>query len=210
MTLQEIHRLAQLGEGLTVEFKKKAAFPDKIVKEIVALANTEGGHLLIGVDDDGTVSGQRYIEEEVFVMQKAIREYIHPEVSYDLSTVKLNPKKGVAVFFIKKSETKPHYLLEENKKRAFVRVADRSIQASREVWEILKRSNTPKDTVFTYGNKEMLLMKALEEDGKITVSNFQKLAKLPKFMASKTLVKLVLANVIRIVPQENEDYFVLK
>ncbi len=210
MTLQEIHKIAQLGEGLTVEFKKKAAFPDKIVKEIVALANTEGGYLLIGVDDDGTVSGQRYIEEEVFVMEKAIREHIHPEVSYALHTVKLNPKKGVAVFLIKKSETKPHYLLEDKKKRAFVRVADRSIQASREVWEILKRSNTPKDTVFTYGNKEMLLMKALEEDGKITLSNFQKIAKLPRFMASKTLVKLVLANVIRIVPQENEDYFVLK
>ena len=57
---------------MKIEFKKKAAYPEKIVREIVALANTEGGVLLLGVDDDGTVSGQRFIEEEIFVMEKAI------------------------------------------------------------------------------------------------------------------------------------------
>ena len=62
MTIQDITKLAQKGEGLHVEFKKKAAHPEKIVKEIIALANTEGGYLLLGVDDDGTVSGQRYIQ----------------------------------------------------------------------------------------------------------------------------------------------------
>ena len=81
MTLQEVKALAAKGEGLTIEFKKKAAFPEKIVREVIALANTEGGDLLIGVDDDGTVCGQRFIEEEVFVMEKAIRELILPSGS---------------------------------------------------------------------------------------------------------------------------------
>jgi predicted HTH transcriptional regulator len=210
MTLQEIHKIAKQGEGLKVEFKKKAAFPEKIVRELIALANTEGGYLLIGVDDDGTVSGQRFIEEEVFVMEKAISEHIHPKLPYEVNIFKLNPKKGIAVFFINKSTNRPHFLVEEKRKKAFVRVKDRSIQASREMWEILRRSKTPKDMVFTYGEKENILLKTLHEKGKITLKEFQQLAKLPAFLASKTLVRLVLANVINIVPQENEDYYTLK
>lgn len=210
MTLQEIHKIAKQGEGLKVEFKKKAAYPEKIVREIIALANTEGGYLMIGVDDDGTVSGQRFIEEEVFVMQKAIGQHIQPRLEYQVETIKLNQKKGVAVFIIPKSPDRPHFLMEENRRKAFVRVKDRSIQASKEMWEILKRGKIPKDMVFTYGEKENILMKSLGENGKITLKEFQFLAKLPRFLASKTLVRLVLANVINIVPQEKEDFYTIK
>lgn len=210
MTLQDVQQIAKQGEGLKVEFKKKAAFPEKIVKEVIALANTDGGHLLIGVDDDGTVSGQRFIEEDVFVMEKAINELIRPKLSYSLEIIKLNPKKGVAIFTFERSPGRPHFMMDEKKKKAFVRAADRSIQASREMWEILRRGKNPKDMVFTYGEKETLLMKALGENERITVKEYQKLAKLPRFVASKTLIRLVLANVIEIIPQENEDYFILK
>lgn len=210
MTLQEVKSLAAKGEGQKIEFKKKAAFPEKIVREVIALANTLGGDLLIGVDDDGTVSGQRFIEEEVFVMEKAIRELIFPELRYEVSVIKLSEKKGVAVFRIPHSPDRPHFLKEKEKKQAYIRVEDRSVQASREVWEVLKKSRMPKDTVFTYGRKEEILMKALSERGKITLREFAQLAQIPRFLASKTLVRLVLANVLRIHPQEAEDFFTLK
>ena len=210
MTLQDIHRYAQQGEGLKIEFKKKAAYPEKIVREFIALANTEGGVLLIGVDDDGTVSGQRFIEEEVFVMEKAIKERIFPALDYVIDVFKLNPKKGVAVFQIPKSEGRPHYLKEDERKKAYIRVGDKTVQASREVWEILRRGKNPKDMVFTYGQKETILMQALAERERITLKEFAYLAKLPKFLASKTLIRLVLANVLKIIPQELEDQYMLK
>ena len=210
MTLQEVKLLAAKGEGQRIEFKKKATFPEKIVRELIAFANTSGGDLLIGVDDDGTVSGQRFIEEEVFVMEKAIKELIFPPLEYELFSLKLNEKKGVAVFKVGYSPNRPHYLKEKDKKQAFIRVADRSVQASKEVWEILRRGKNPRDMVFTYGRKEEILMKALGESEKITLREFSKLANLPKFLASKTLVRLVLANVLQIHPQESEDYFTLK
>ncbi|WP_291784310.1 ATP-binding protein [Cecembia sp.] len=210
MTLHEIHKIAQQGEGLNTEFKKKAAFPEKIVREIIALANTNGGYLLIGVDDDGSVSGQRFIEEEVFVMERAIERLILPKLAYEVEVVKLNPKKGVAAFHIPHSSERPHYVFENNRKKAFVRVADRSIQASREVWEVLKRGKYSKDVGFTYGDKENVLMKALAEKDRITLKEFQQMAKLPRFLASKTLVRLVLANVIQIIPQEKEDFYQAK
>lgn len=210
MTLQDVKVLATKGEGLRIEFKKKATFPEKIVRELIAFANTSGGDLLIGVDDDGTVSGQRYIEEEIFVMEKAIKEFIFPPLDYQLFSIQLNEKKGVAVFKVPISTQRPHYLKEKDRKQAYIRVADRSVQASKEVWEILRRGKTPKDMVFTYGRKEEILMKALAESERITLKEFSKLANLPRFLASKTLVRLVLANVLQIHPQESEDFFTLK
>lgn len=210
MTLQEVKALASKGEGPKIEFKKKAAFPEKIVREVIALANTEGGDLLIGVDDDGTVSGQRFIEEEIFVMEKAIRELILPKLDYSIFTIKLSEKKGVAVFRIPVSVNRPHYLQEKDRKQAYIRVQDRSVQASREVWEIVKKGRIPKDTIFTYGWKEEILMKALGEVDQITLKEFAQLANIPRFLASKTLVRLVSANVLKIHPQESEDYFTLK
>ena len=125
-------------------------------------------------------------------------------------SLKVNEKKGVAVFKVPLSTERPHYLKEKDRKRAYIRVADRSVQASKEVWEILRRGRNPRDIVFTYGRKEEILMKALGEFDKITLNEFAKLANLPRFLASKTLVRLVLANVLQIHPQESEDFFTLK
>lgn len=210
MTLQEVKELAGKGEGLQIEFKKKATYPEKIVREVIALANTLGGTLMIGVDDDGTVSGQRFIEEEVYVMDKAIRTLIFPLLQVEVATVKLSEKKGVAVFQIPHSPDRPHYLWSEGKKVSYIRVQDRTVQASREVWELLRKSRVPRDTVFTYGKKEEVLMKFLEEKGRITLKEFSKAAGIPFYMASKTLVRLAAANVLQLHPQESEDFFTLK
>ena len=56
---RELLDLIQQGESLTLEFKSDLkCLPDrKLVAAVVALANTEGGVLLLGVEDDGTVTG---------------------------------------------------------------------------------------------------------------------------------------------------------
>ncbi|AGA77488.1 AlbA family DNA-binding domain-containing protein [Echinicola vietnamensis] len=210
MTLQEVTRLARQGEGLHIEFKKKVAHPEKIVREVIALANTDGGHLLVGVDDDGSVSGQRYVEEDVYVLNKAIKEMIRPMIDYEHFVIPITEKKGVAVYHFHKSPKRPHYLYEEGRKRSFVRVADRTVQASKEVWEILRRGKKEKDIIFNYGEKETKLMHALSERETITLKEYSKVARLPRFIASKTLVRLVLANVLQVIPQEQEDLFKLK
>ena len=64
MELQELEDLVHKGEGQLLEFKLKASFPEKIVKEMVAFANSNGGQLLVGVDDDGRIAGLKFAEEE--------------------------------------------------------------------------------------------------------------------------------------------------
>ena len=45
------------GENSGVEFKRDDVRPEQIAKEIVALANLQGGRLLPGVEDDGDITG---------------------------------------------------------------------------------------------------------------------------------------------------------
>ena len=64
----------------------------------MAFANSNGGKLILGIDDDGTIAGTRNIEGEIFVLEDAIEKLIMPSLTYTVHTVKLNPKKGIAVF----------------------------------------------------------------------------------------------------------------
>lgn len=213
MDINQIRKLSLKGEGLHLEFKKKANFPEKIAKELVAFANTDGGVLLIGVDDDGTVSGTRDIEGEVFVLETAIQKLIRPKLTFSRQIIKINEKKGVAVFEIPKSEKPPLFVRNSpatKEGKSYVRHADKSLQASKEMREILRRRNKEKDIQFTFGTKEQKLMKILEASEYVTLSQFSKEAQISKFIASRTLVRLVLANVLDVVPYEMEDRYVRK
>ena len=55
MTLDDLQILIQEGEGTTLEFKESLS--SSFARELVALANTMGGKILLGVRDDGTVVG---------------------------------------------------------------------------------------------------------------------------------------------------------
>ena len=55
MTLDQLDILLQEGEGTMLEYKERLS--TSFARELVALANTLGGRILLGVRDDGTVVG---------------------------------------------------------------------------------------------------------------------------------------------------------
>lgn len=55
MTKQELGVLIKEGEGYTLEFKENLG--KKFAVEVVAFANSMGGKILIGVDDEGNIVG---------------------------------------------------------------------------------------------------------------------------------------------------------
>ena len=116
--------------------------------------------------------------------------------------------REILLFEIPKSTEKPHFVNFEEGKIAYVRVNDKSVQASKEVRKYLAAQNSQKDIQFTYGDKESKLMQYLEENNQITVIDFSKIAKIPMWLASKTLVLLALANVLKIIPGELNDSFI--
>ena len=98
---------------------------------------------------------------------------------------------------------------ENRSKECFIRVKDKSIKASREVQEILKRKQQQKGIHFRYGDHERILMKHLEAHHAIALREFMMVSGLKRFIASRKLVLLVLANVLRVIPSEKGDQFAL-
>lgn len=209
-TLKELKLLVKQGEGQQIEFKLKTNHPEKIIREVVAFANAEGGKLLIGVSDEKEVKGLRFADEDDYVLQKYITKHIYPAIEYEIERIRIEGEKEVLLFEIKSGNNKPYYVdidgIPENRK-AYVRAADKSVQASREIREILKGKRKAKNIRFQFGDKEKQLMEYIEHNGYITVTTFSEIAKINKRIASRTLVLLVLSNVLRVRVHEDGDIF---
>ncbi len=210
MDLKELRHLVNQGENMHLEFKLKTNHPDKIAREIVAFANTEGGKLLIGVADDKEIKGLKYADEDQYLLEKAIDSLISPPIDYTLEKLSIEGSKEILIFTINPSKNTMHSILFENEQKIYVRNGDKSLQASREMREFLKGKFKNRNYSFQYGDKENLLIKYLDTQPYITLSKYAQLASLKTTIASRTLVLLCLAGVLIISPFEQEDRFSLK
>ena len=213
MKLDVLRKLVNMGEGSMLEFKRKAADPVKIMREVVAFANTNGGILLIGVNDDGGITGLKDAEGEAFVIKNAIAKHCKPEIKYSMEYISLNAKRNVVAFHIKESKKKPVFLIYNFYKklgRAYLRVADRSVQSSRELRQILKARTKNTEASFVYGEHERMLIQFASSEGRIDIEGFAKYADISLKKASEIIVKLTIANVMEIHPGEQKDYYSVK
>ena len=214
LDLRDLQRLVALGEGLTIEFTRRVPRPARIAKEVIALANTQGGKLLLGVDDDGTIKGVRDAHEEAFALRQAIAKHTRPLVPLDVAAVPVSRRREVLIVDVPESASKPHYLVTSDaegrvSKTAYVRVDEQSIEASREVIRVMKAEQNPTNTRFEFGDKEQQLMQYLDRYERITVAQFAKLAGVSLSSAAQPLVLLTRASILALHPDEKADYWTL-
>lgn len=132
MLKSELLELIANGENSGVEFKRDDVRPEQLAKEIVALANLQGGRVLIGVDDDGTVSGIRRENFEAWVMDTVFGRYVHPILQPFYEEVALDDGKRVAIVSITQGTAKPYVLRHNAREEIYVRIGSTSRLATRE------------------------------------------------------------------------------
>ena len=66
-------------ETENIEFK--SGFTEEIYKEVIAFANTDGGVLYIGIDNDGNAVGLNNVDDEYTRITNGIRDAILPDVT---------------------------------------------------------------------------------------------------------------------------------
>ena len=76
-----IEALIEQGEHQQLDFKFEVSDSKKIARTLSGFGNTDGGRLLIGVKDNGAISGVRS-EEEYYMIEAASKMYTHPEVPF--------------------------------------------------------------------------------------------------------------------------------
>ena len=136
MTRTELLEILQNGESSGVEFKRDDIDPRALAKEIVALANLRGGRVLLGVEDDGSISGILRPKLEEWVMT-VCRDKIRPEIiPYFEQIHDADTGKTVAVIQVEPGWT-VHHVWHNSGRTYYIRVGTQSREASQEELERL-------------------------------------------------------------------------
>lgn len=98
-----------LSESLTIEFKE--AYTDEIKKTVIAFANTVGGRIYIGIDDNGSAVGLENADDVMLRASNAVRDAIRPDVTMFVSyRVDKIDDKNVLIIDVQKGTACPYYL----------------------------------------------------------------------------------------------------
>jgi len=198
----------QEGEGLQQDFKKTISSQIKIAKTIVSFANTRGGRIIIGVNDQGKITGIKS-DEEIFMIEGAATFYAKPEVPVEFHLFEVQ-NKSVLVIEIPESQNKPHYAKDENGKWwVYIRVKDQTVLASKIVVEVLKKETQKENILIEYSSKEKALLQYLAVHNRITLAEFSKLVNISKRRASRILVNLICSGIIRSHHTEKVEFYTL-
>ncbi len=214
MNARKLKQIIAEGESTVLEFKRKAVNPQKIAKEITALINTKGGILLIGVDDDGTIYGVKSEKSEIDIVETACNFWIEPPITPLFEIVGIYDK-DIVVCHLEQGLIKPYKARIEDADgkisfKAYIRVGEKSIEASKEMTRLLKHQSDKNDILkLSIGNNEKRLFEYLEKYERATVKDFSKLVNISKRRAEGLLIRLVRAGVLLIHNDETHDYFSL-
>lgn len=136
MTKTELLEIITNGENSGVEFKRDTIDNRALAKELVAFSNFNGGHVLLGVDDDGTIVGISRPQIEEWIMT-VCRDKIRPEIIPYFKVVRnVEAKKDVVVVSIDRGWTVQH-VWHNNHSTYYIRVGTQSREASKEELERL-------------------------------------------------------------------------
>ncbi|MCX6170389.1 MAG: ATP-binding protein [Ignavibacteriales bacterium] len=214
ITRKKVLDLIEKGEGLNVEFKQRFSSHEKIAKEMIAFANTRGGFILFGVDDDKSIYGIESEKSDLDLVNDAAEKFCEPHVDLKIDAVEID-KKDLLIVEVIESKFKPHRIqdykkaLNLNDAQVYVRVNDKSVLASKEMIKLLQSQSTGKILEkYIVGDKEKIVFNLLDQKEELTVKELCKFANISERRASRTLIKLVRANLLLIHQKDNgESYF---
>lgn len=187
-----IYRLIEEGEHQQLDFKFEISDAKKIARSLAAFANTDGGRLLIGVKDNGRISGVKS-EEEVYMIETAAHLYTKPEVVFNVENHRVQGKNVVEVI-VKQSESRPHYAPDkEGKQKPYIRIKDENQVANKVMTKVWKRLEQTNGIYLKYTEAEQALLTQVEQLGEVSFSQACRITGL-----NRTKVENILANFIAI------------
>jgi predicted HTH transcriptional regulator len=206
MDYLDVKNLAQTGEGTFLEFKRTVPNAPKIAREMAAFANTKGGTLLVGVDDDKSLVGVDEYHEEEFLLKQAAHKWCSPHIEFQVEIVRFGIR-DLLVVTVPEAAKKPVYVVENSTRTAYIRVDEQSRTASAERIHIIENRQKNRGVTFQYGTNEQKLFRYLNEYNEINVNKFANLSGINKHKAGKILVNLVSAGILTLFTKHNIDYY---
>jgi ATP-dependent DNA helicase RecG len=138
----DLRALIAQGEGETLEFKRTVGEIKQAIQTVAALANTRGGRVIIGVNNDGRIIGVDPSQNTIDDVANQITSATDPKIYPSLEVVSTG-ERAVIVITVAKSDDTPHLA----GGRAYKRVGATTVQIQRSEYErlLLLRRQLPYD-----------------------------------------------------------------
>ena len=204
---QYLQSLIREGEHQQQDFKYRVSDALKLAKSVSAFANTDGGRLLIGVRDDGTMSGVSD-EEEIYLMHQAAYRYCRPEASIKFDTYHVDGRT-IVIATVPPSEHRPICVVSDNEKpRAYIRIADKNIVASPIHLAIWRESQNLQGSMLTYTDAVRKILDVLQ-DQRLSLNLIVKRSHIPRPKVISLLARLIRFNVVHWEYRDQQFWFSL-
>ncbi len=191
-----INSLIAEGEHEQQDFKYKVMDAEKLSRSVSAFANTSGGRLLIGVRDDGHISGVRS-EEEIYMMHAAAYEYCRPSSNIHFDTYHIG-KRTIVIATIPRSSHRPvKAVTPEGKHQAYIRIADENIIASPVHLQLWRDEQSTHPVVMQYNDEEASFLHLLDGMEPQPLNHLVRASGLPRKEVIVLLARLIRFGIVK-------------
>lgn len=178
------------GEHQQLDFKFAVNDSKKIARTLSAFANTDGGTLLIGVKDNGSIAGVRS-EEEYYMIEAASEMYCTPQVPFVAKEWHIDGKTVLEVT-VDSSPNKPHRSPDKNDNlKGYIRINDENIVATEVIEMAWTKITALHGTHIQVSKPVERLLSYLDEHPFITLNQFRKIGRVNYYTARNILSDLL-------------------
>jgi len=203
-----IKELISKGEGLHLDFKFEISDAAKIARSLVAFANTGGGKLLIGVNDEGHIKGIQSAEE-FHMIENAANNYCKPAVPFTSKEWNIKGKKVLEVN-IPFSMEYPHKAPDhDGKYKAYIRYEDQNLLADSLLVKLWNKEKNKNDIQLIYTEELRNILLFIEQNEPVKVKDILSAFHLSKFYTEHLLTDLVIFDVLKMDMSETTIQFYL-
>ncbi|MFT4679958.1 MAG: putative HTH transcriptional regulator [Flavobacteriales bacterium] len=190
-----IEKLITEGEHQQQDFKMRVEDAKKIAKTLVAFANTDGGRLLIGVKDNGSICGVR-VDEELHVMEGAAQMECDPPITIQHQIWWVNYIQVLEIV-VEPSRNRPHFAQDnEGGWTAYIRQDDKNIKANGVTLKVWEHEEDKWTNNFEYDEHKERLFNTFKEKPELGFARISKLTGLDRFQTEDMLAQLIVWKVV--------------
>lgn len=204
--METLKSIIRAGEHQQQDFKFRIDDAKKIARTLSAFANTDGGRLLIGVKDNGKITGIDPTEE-IHMIEAAADMYCKPKLAFG-SRVWQEDMRLVLEITIQPSAEKPVTSPdEEGKWRVYVRRKDHTLLANKILLGVWKQQKYQSARPEKIGEEESRLLGLIADLEPVTLSKLYRESSLPKNRIDHLLVLFICWELVQMELTENGTYY---
>lgn len=164
---------------------------------------------MIGVEDNGNISGIRS-DEELFMIENAAAKHCVPEVAFTSKKWRVGEKRVLEIN-IPESSVAPHKAPDHNGKlKAYVRINDRNMLANGIQMKIWQKLNANNDINFVYSDDAKALLDMLKQHSTLSLKEIIPSLTLSGFKVENMLAELIIMKIINMAVDETGAMFSLR